>query len=286
VRPPFLLLTPVCMAVGLAAAGARADDWRVWLALACGLAAHAAVNGLNEVLDFRSGLDLRTRRTPFSGGSGTLPARPQLVLPSLVLALAALALSVSGGLVLTRASGPGLLLYGGLGVALVLSYTGPVNRQPLACLLAPGLGFGPVMVAGTCFAMTGEHSPSAWAACVLPLGLVSNLLLVNQIPDVSADRAAGRRHVLIVHGTRVAAPIYLLLALAGFAAIPGAVVAGLLPAGALASLAGLVPALLVWRALGRSHDDPQRLLPWMGVNVALTLLTPLLLAWGIWGRVP
>ena len=44
------------------------------LALAGGLLAHISVNALNEYLDFTSGLDLTTLRTPFSGGSGTLPA--------------------------------------------------------------------------------------------------------------------------------------------------------------------------------------------------------------------
>ena len=35
---------------------------------------HVAVNALNEASDMTTGIDLRTTRTPFSGGSGTLPA--------------------------------------------------------------------------------------------------------------------------------------------------------------------------------------------------------------------
>lgn len=178
-RPPFLLLTPACIAVAVATADASVSDWRLWLALVSALTAHAAVNGLNEVLDFRSGLDLMTRRTPFSGGSGALPGHPELARVALVLALVMLALSVAGGLVLTWQAGAGLLLYGLPGVVLVLAYTGPINRSPLACLLAPGIGFGPVMIAGTHFALTGQHSPVAGVAALLPAALVSNLLLVN-----------------------------------------------------------------------------------------------------------
>ncbi len=47
------------------------------LVLLGALAAHGAVNALNEYADYRSGLDLRTARTPFSGGSGTLVDHPQ-----------------------------------------------------------------------------------------------------------------------------------------------------------------------------------------------------------------
>ncbi len=37
------------------------------------LVAHAAVNIFNDYFDARSGLDYKTRRTPFSGGSGAAP---------------------------------------------------------------------------------------------------------------------------------------------------------------------------------------------------------------------
>ena len=75
-RARFLLLP-----VTLVASGAAASAWdgafrwgRTLLALVGLVALHAAVNSLNEASDMRTGIDLRTRPTPFSGGSGTLPA--------------------------------------------------------------------------------------------------------------------------------------------------------------------------------------------------------------------
>ena len=280
-RPPFLLLTPACVAVGVATAGAGAADPRVWIALASAMAAHAAVNGLNEVLDLRSGLDLRTVRTPFSGGSGVLPARPDLAGAALALSLLALGACIAGGVALTLASGPGLLLYGVAGVALVLAYTGPLNRSPAACLLAPGIGFGPVMVAGTHYALTGAHAADAWLASLLPMAVASNLLLVNQVPDVDADRAAGRRHLLVRRGTAAAAPAYLALVVLGWAAPALGAAAGILPRGAWWSWLALPPALAVAAALWRHHARLPALLPWMGVNVAVALAAPLLLAAGL-----
>ena len=75
-RAPFLLLPPTLIAAGAAAsAWDGAFSWaRTLLALVGLVALHMAVNILNEWSDMRTGIDLETERTPFSGGSGTLPA--------------------------------------------------------------------------------------------------------------------------------------------------------------------------------------------------------------------
>ena len=44
------------------------------LALIALVALHIAVNALNEASDMKTGIDLHTTRTPFSGGSGTIQA--------------------------------------------------------------------------------------------------------------------------------------------------------------------------------------------------------------------
>ena len=76
-RPQFLILTPLCVLVGVAAA--QYDDvpfrpLHFFLALLGALLAHVSVNVLNDYFDYKSGIDLATQRTPFSGGSGILPA--------------------------------------------------------------------------------------------------------------------------------------------------------------------------------------------------------------------
>ena len=76
-RGPFLVLTPVCVLLGastVVADQARVDLQLLLLALLGAVLAHISVNTLNEYLDFKSGLDLNTTRTRFSGGSGALPA--------------------------------------------------------------------------------------------------------------------------------------------------------------------------------------------------------------------
>ncbi len=75
-RAPFLLLPVTLVASGAAAAAYddRASALATVLALVGLVALHAAVNAFNEASDMRSGIDLQTARTPFSGGSGTLPS--------------------------------------------------------------------------------------------------------------------------------------------------------------------------------------------------------------------
>ena len=75
-RAPFLLLPVTLVAAGVAAAAYddRAFVLPSMLAMVGLVALHAAVNAFNEASDMLSGIDLRTVRTPFSGGSGTLPS--------------------------------------------------------------------------------------------------------------------------------------------------------------------------------------------------------------------
>jgi 1,4-dihydroxy-2-naphthoate octaprenyltransferase len=283
-RPAFLLLTLASVFLGYAATVPAVDGIEagtLLLVLAGALAAHASVNQLNEYFDFRSGLDLQTQRTPFSGGSGALPADPGGAAAVLVSGLAALAVCIAIGLYLAWTAGPAILLVGIPGVLLVVAYTQWLTRRPWLCLAAPGLAFGPLMVTGTAFVLGGEYSTTAAVVSLVPFFLASNLLLLNQYPDVEADRAAGRRHLLIVHGARIGAMVYVSFLLAAFAVPVLGVTTGHLPDGALTGLLclGIAVPLAggVWRHAG--HDGAlQRML---APNVALSLLMPVLIALGM-----
>ncbi len=88
-RAPFLLLPPTLVASGAAAAAwDGAFSWLHSVLALIGLVVlHMAVNILNEWSDMRTGIDLATERTPFSGGSGTLPAGDMSARTALVFGL-------------------------------------------------------------------------------------------------------------------------------------------------------------------------------------------------------
>ena len=284
-RPPFLVLTPVCVALGIAVA-----YWQQWqidhvqsvLVLIGALAAHISVNLLNEYFDFRSGLDAHTQRTPFSGGSGTLPAQPAAASMVFAVAVLSVAISVSIGAYFLSVRGGALLPLGLLGILLVLAYTPWLTRHALLCLVAPGLGFGPCMVLGTYVALTGQYSASAAAASLIPFFLVSNLLLLNQFPDVEADRSVGRSNMPILFGRRVSGYIYMFLFALAWLSLAVAIAVHALP---FDSALGFIPmtfGIPVVYGIKQYTEDSQALIPYLGLNVMLCLATPVFMAVGLY----
>ena len=66
IRIPFLILTPVCVLLGISIVvfnQHNVDNTIAILILLGALSAHISVNTLNEYLDFKSGLDLITKKT-------------------------------------------------------------------------------------------------------------------------------------------------------------------------------------------------------------------------------
>jgi 1,4-dihydroxy-2-naphthoate octaprenyltransferase len=279
-RPNFLLLPPICVSLGIATAyveGATVQTASLVVALIGAIAAHVAVNALNEYADFSSGLDLRTNKTTFSGGSGTLVARPDLALGARALGYAAVFVTVICGFWLVWSVGSGVLVFGVLGLALLLAYTGPLLRYRWLVLIAPGLGFGPLMILGSHYVAAQSLAPLAIAASLLVFFLVNNLLLLNQFPDREADVLVGRDN-LVIHDVALAARVYGLFVLAAAACV---VAMAYWQPFAVAALLPLGLTIKAWRSAANFNGDVAPLLPAMGMNVAATLLSPLLATLGL-----
>lgn len=283
-RVPFLVLTPACVAVGVGTAYWQTSEinwFHVLLVLTGALSAHISVNAFNEYYDFKSGLDARTPRTPFSGGSGTLPANPQMQKATFWLAWFAFFVTASVGGYFVGLQGWQLIPVGVLGLILVVTYTTVLVYHPILCLLAPGVGFGILMIMGTHFALTGTYSWTSFVASLAPTFLVSNLLLLNQFPDVEADQSIGRKHFPLILGRKASSALYgLFLVLAYLSVIVG-VFLGLLP---IFSLVAILTVILAWSAYKGARENAENvpaLLPSMGMNVIINLTTPVLLAVGL-----
>ena len=283
-RPNFLILAPLCAGLGVALAWQQGESPALidtLLVLIGALLAHAAVNLLNEYEDFVSGLDLITRRTPFSGGSGALPDVPSAARKVMLAAFGTLALVVIIGLYFLWLRGLPMLVLGVAGVVLVLTYTRWITHSPLICLLAPGLGFGPVMILGSLIALGARLDAAAVAVSAISLLLVSELLLINQIPDADADRKVGRRHLVITLGQPAAARLAGMLLLGSYGILCLAIWIGWLPAWAALALAPLPPAIWVSVRLPETLTDPAKLNTVLGINVAVLLATLALLICGL-----
>jgi 1,4-dihydroxy-2-naphthoate octaprenyltransferase len=283
-RVPFLIVTPACVAVGVGTAYWQTGQvaWlQVLLVLIGAVASHICVNVFNEYFDFRSGLDAKTNPTPFSGGSGILPRNPELARPTLLLALSAMGVVALVGLYFVWQRGWQLLPLGILGMFLLVAYTIWLAYEPILCLVAPGLGFGVFMVMGTHFALTGTYTWTAFIASLVPTFLVSDLLLLNQFPDVEADRSVGRRSFPVTIGRRGSAMIYGLLLLLVYVAIAAGVAFGLLPAWSLLAIITAIPAWKAYQGARQNAENIPALISSMGLNVIVNLTAPVLLAVGL-----
>lgn len=280
-RPNFLILTVVCVLLGIATASQNTaiDSGLASQILITALLTHISVNMLNEYHDFQSGLDLSTDRTPFSGGSGALPKQPEQAKTVLRTVLVLLALCILSGLYLMQKNLTLLMPLGLLGIFIVLTYTPVLNRHPIACLLSAGIGFGPIIVMGTHISLTGDLTELALLTSIIPICLVNNLLLLNQFPDIDADRAAGRFHLLIAYGRTTGARVYALFNLVMIVGLTllipsmGEKPYSLLVIGVVTTAAIVLSILVLNNA-----NKQQRLNQLMGPNVALTLATPVALS--------
>ena len=282
-RLPFIILTPACVLLGISTSYFETGhiDWLLSILIVIGaISAHISVNAFNEYFDYKSGLDLKTQRTPFSGGSGTLPENPDMERPALKIAWITFFVTLIIGLYFVYIVGWELLPLGLLGLLFVFVYTKWVTRSPLICLISPGLGFGTFMVMGTHFVLTGHYSWIAFVASLIPFFLVNDLLLLNQFPDVEADKTIGRKHYPISIGRKKSSMIYIAFLILAYLTIILAVVIGIFPATALLGLLTVVIAIPVSKGVLNNHDDIEKLIPYMGKNVLINLLTPVLTAIG------
>jgi 1,4-dihydroxy-2-naphthoate octaprenyltransferase len=279
-RAPFLLLPVTLVAAGAAAsAWEGAFSWKPTLLALVGLVLlHAAVNALNEASDMTTGIDLKTTRTPFSGGSGTLPAGRLSVRATRLFAYAC---AVLGGLIggwFALSLGPMFALLTAAGAASVLFYTDVFARIGIGEVMA-GLGLGALPIWGAAWVQGQPPGPAALWAGVPAFFMTFDLLLLNEFPDEEADRAGGRKNIVLMLGRRGAALVYAAAAVLTPVTIVAAVAVRALPPHALAAVvpSAVLARPLAW-ALARPHEPVP--VPALGANVVWNLATNTLAAVG------
>lgn len=281
-RAPFLALPVTLVAAGAAAAAYddRASVLPTGLALIGLVALHAAVNAFNEASDIKTGIDLHTTRTPFSGGSGTLPAGALSPEGAIGVGVAGSLIGlVIGAYFLWRIGWWPLAAIMGVGAISVLIYTQVFARSGVGEVFA-GLGLGLLPVVGTALVQDGVIGSAAWAAGIPAFLMTFNLLLLNEFPDEQADRAGGRRNLVLLLGRRRSALVFALAAIATPASIAVAVMSGVLP---VFALIGALPSWFVAPAVRWAFTRPGEPvpIPAMAGNVIWNLATNVLMAAGL-----
>ena len=287
IRTPFLLLSVVLAFLGASIAWYESKELGTTFVLGYAflagfglLLAHISVNVLNEYFDYRSGVDLKTRRTPFSGGSGALPSGLVTPRQALWLGVGTLIAAAPIGIYFVLKIETGWQLWPLIIVAaaIIVIYTPFILKMGWP-EWAPGLGMGALPILGAYFVHTGDYAITAIIASIPSGILVHNLLLLNEFPDVEADATANRRTLPIVIGRKKAAIFCSVMTGMVYLWIIGWVTVGQMP---LFSLLGLATLPLAIKAINGSfkYQDMNKLVPAMGNNVFVVLLTQLFIGIG------
>lgn len=281
-RPQFLILSLVLVLLGtsIACNDGYFSLLKFILTTAGLLLAHISVNVLNDYFDYKSGLDAQTTPTAFSGGSTILIQG--LLKPESVYRFGLVSLfgAFCIGLYLTLISGWQLLILIFIGGLIIYSYTLFLTKWLIGELFA-GLGLGTLPVIGTYFIQTGAVNLEILIVSLIPGLLTANLLLLNEFPDLEADRKAGRYHLVILFGKKKASILYTGIVFLAYFFIAGGVISGIMPKPALLAL---ITSVFAWKAVTitfRNYDkEIEKIIPALKNNVIMILGTDILLALG------
>ena len=152
-----------------------------------------------------------------------------------------------------------MVLYFGLaGIALGVLYSlGPVRLSALGIgETAVAIAFGVIPVAGAAW-LQGAALSADLLVFSVPISLwVGAILLINEVPDIGADGATGKRTLPVRMGLAGTAILYLAINIAAFAAIAWQAYIGTLPVLApLAPLGLLVLAVKAGQAIRQGVAD-------------------------------
>lgn len=279
-RPPFLLLSVVLAFLGTCIAWL--DGYfhlgHAILAFLGLLLCHISVNVLNDYFDFKSGIDLKATRTPFSGGSGFLPSAALEPRRVFWFGMICFFLAVPIGVYFVLVKGWLLLPLLAAGAICILLYTQWITKLGWP-EWAPGLGLGTLPVLGIYFVQAGTYTLPALIAAIPSGFLVHNLLLLNEFPDAEADKTANRKTLPITMGMTGAGIVYTVVTIGVYVWTIGAVVAGLMPPFTLVALLTLPFAIKGIQGALNSQDTG-KLQAGMANNVLTVLATQLLLGIG------
>jgi 1,4-dihydroxy-2-naphthoate octaprenyltransferase len=281
-RANFLPLTIVIVFAGLAAAFYSHRTFiplDAALVMVGALLTHASVNAFNNYFDYRSKIDQKTSKTPFSGGVDTLVKGMMKPSQALVVSLFCLVCAALIGLYFLVRLFTVLLPLVVYGAIIIVLYTPVLSRVPALSEIIAGSGFG-LMGLGVYATQTGVIDAPGVAILVPITILVALLLFLNEFPDVEVDKVAGRRHIVVLLGKRGSAWLYVVGQIATYASIILAVVIGAAPIPVLVSLLSFPIAYKASQITLKNYNRTPKLIPALGSNVIFILLTITLLACG------
>jgi 1,4-dihydroxy-2-naphthoate octaprenyltransferase len=286
-RASFLTATIVSIVLGVSISWSRNgvfDFGFFLLSLVAGSFLHLGTNVANDYFDFKSGGDDINKEfvRPFGGGSrmiqlGILKPREVLFEASILYVI-----GIAIGIYLAFFRGLFVLVLGLIGLFSGIFYASPpfklANRGVGEIFV--GINFGVLMTLGAYYVQTQALYVEPLIASIPVSLLIFAVVYINEFQDYNADKAIGKRTLVVRLGRRKAAQGYAILMIGVYFSILIGVFSNIMPSTTLIGLITIPMAIKAVAYTFRYHSTPLKLVPANASTILCHLLTSLLLSVG------
>ena len=274
IRIRFLLASVIAVSVGLAITWWHSSNVTVIdaiLTMAGVLALHASVDLFNDYWDFRRGIDTATKRTKMSGGSGVLPEgllKPRQVYAGGIIFLV-IGTIIGVYFVITDGIIIGIIL--AFAVVSIYFYSTKIVNWGLAEVFVSIKGT--LIVIGTYFIQTSQINESVILGGIV-VGVLSSLVLfITSFPDHDADKAKGRKTLVIGIGKKRASIIIWVFPAIVYGITISTVIAQIFPVACLIIIVTFPLITISYKKLKFGYNDINKLIPIMSSTLVYSRIT-------------
>jgi 1,4-dihydroxy-2-naphthoate octaprenyltransferase len=274
IRIRFLLASVIAVSVGLAITWWHSSNVTVFdaiLTMAGVLALHASVDLFNDYWDFKRGIDTTTKRTKMSGGSGVLPEgilKPRQVYAGGIIFLV-IGTIIGVYFVITDGIIIGIIL--AFAVVSIYFYSTKIVNWGLAEVFVSIKGT--LIVIGTYFIQTSQINESVILGGIV-VGVLSSLVLfITSFPDHDADKAKGRKTLVIGIGKKRASIIIWVFPTIVYGITISTVIAQIFPVACLIIIVTFPLITISYKKLKFGYNDINRLIPIMSSTLVYSRIT-------------
>ena len=274
IRIRFLLASVIAVSVGLAInwrQNSTIDPLTAVLTFAGVISLHASVDLLNDYWDYKRGIDIITKRTKMSGGTGVLPEG--LLKPSSVYRAGI------GFLILGSVIGFYFVLTDGIIIAAILGFAILSIYFYSTKIVDSGLAEffvavkGTMIVLGTYFIQSNQITLESILGGIV-VGVLSSLVLfIVSFPDHDADKSKGRKTLVIAVGKKNAASLFWVFPAISYSVIILGISIGVFPLLSLITLFSIPLVIKAGLGLKRNFNSVDELIPSMSSTLMFSRIT-------------
>jgi 1,4-dihydroxy-2-naphthoate octaprenyltransferase len=274
IRIRFLLSSVIAVSVGLVISWwhiGQIDILYAIMTMGGVVSLHASVDLLNDYWDFKRGIDTQTQRTKMSGGTGVLPEG--LLQPNQVYH-AGIAFLIIGALI-----GSYFVIIDGIVIGVILTFAVVSIYFYSTKIVDSGLAEifvaikGTMIVLGTYFIQTLEINLTTIMGGIFIGALSSLVLFITSFPDFEADKAKGRKTLVISVGKQKATIVFWIFPIVVYSILISGIFYEIFPIYCIISLAMFPLIIKAGLLLKQNFDDINKLIPAMSYTITFSRIT-------------